>query len=82
MSSTQFAGLIAQEVKVAARSPMALTGLPLTVLARVIPIVREMAEIQYQANAPFVIDGAKFAAGFDFAPTPHREAIQQTLAAL
>jgi nucleoside-diphosphate-sugar epimerase len=82
VSGTQLAALIAEEAGVTARPPLALRGLPLTVLARVIPIVREMAEIQYQANAPFVIDGSKFAGTFDFQPTPHREAIRKTLAAL
>ncbi|WP_420593498.1 NAD-dependent epimerase/dehydratase family protein [Deinococcus sp.] len=82
MSGTDFAHLIAQVAGVAPGALAALRGLPLQILSRFIPIVREMAEIQYMANAPFVIDGSRFAAAFPFTPTEHREAVTQTLRAL
>lgn len=45
------------------------------------PVVRELVEMLYQFEAPFVMDGRKFDDAFGpFVPTPHREAIRQTLA--
>ena len=44
------------------------------------PMVREALEELYQFESPFVVDGSKFARAFGFTPTPHREAIQQTIA--
>jgi nucleoside-diphosphate-sugar epimerase len=43
------------------------------------PVAREALETLYQFEAPFVVDGGKFMRAFGFAPTPHREAIRQTL---
>ena len=45
------------------------------------PMLREMRETTYQFRAPFVIDASKFEAAFgDLEPTPHRDAVQQTVA--
>jgi nucleoside-diphosphate-sugar epimerase len=45
------------------------------------PLLREMRETTYQFRAPFVIDASKFEAAFGhFEPTPHRDAVQQTVA--
>jgi nucleoside-diphosphate-sugar epimerase len=45
------------------------------------PLLREMRETAYQFRAPFVIDSGKFEAAFGhLEPTPHRDAVQQTLA--
>jgi len=45
------------------------------------PLLREMRETTYQFRAPFVIDSGKFEAAFGhLEPTPHRDAVQQTLA--
>jgi nucleoside-diphosphate-sugar epimerase len=45
------------------------------------PMVREVVEMLYQFEAPFVVDGSKFARTFGFSPaTSHREALQHTLA--
>lgn len=44
------------------------------------PMIREFAEMGYQFARPFVLDGAKFQRAFGGEPTPHAEAIRQTLA--
>jgi len=45
------------------------------------PLLREMRETTYQFRAPFVIDASKFEAAFGhLAPTPHRDAVQRTVA--
>jgi hypothetical protein len=45
------------------------------------PLLREMRETTYQFRAPFVIDSGKFEAAFGrLEPTPHRDAVTQTLA--
>jgi nucleoside-diphosphate-sugar epimerase len=45
------------------------------------PLLREMRETAYQFRAPFVIDFSKFEAAFGhLEPTPHRGAVEQTVA--
>jgi nucleoside-diphosphate-sugar epimerase len=43
------------------------------------PVVRELPEIMYQTEQPFVVDHSKFERAFGARPTPHREAIRATL---
>ena len=45
------------------------------------PLLREMRETAYQFRAPFVIDSSTFDAAFGrLVPTPHRDAVAQTVA--
>ena len=45
------------------------------------PLLREAGETAYQFRAPFVIDSSKFDAAFGrLEPTPHHEAVEQTVA--
>jgi nucleoside-diphosphate-sugar epimerase len=44
-----------------------------------IPIVRELKEMQYEWDRPFIIDGSKFKEKYEFEPTSHKEAIKTTL---
>jgi len=45
------------------------------------PLLREMRETAYQFRAPFVIDSSNFDAAFGrLVPTPHRDAVAQTVA--
>jgi hypothetical protein len=41
--------------------------------------VRELSELIYEFEAPFVLDGSKYLRAFGGVPTPHREAIRATL---
>jgi len=53
----------------------------LTVAGIFSPLLREMRETTYQFRAPFVIDASKFEAAFGgLEPTPHRDAVQRTVA--
>jgi nucleoside-diphosphate-sugar epimerase len=53
----------------------------LAVAGMVSPLLREMRETVYQFRAPFVIDSSKFDAAFGrLEPTPHRDAVAQTIA--
>ena len=44
------------------------------------PNLREVAEMLYEFEKPFVIDSNKYQKAFGNHTTPHREAIRQTLA--
>ncbi|HLF91380.1 MAG TPA: SDR family oxidoreductase [Anaerolineales bacterium] len=44
-----------------------------------IPEAKEMVEIWYEFNEPYVVDHSPFAKAFGARPTPHREAIRETL---
>jgi nucleoside-diphosphate-sugar epimerase len=43
------------------------------------PIVREMSEMLYEWNKPFVMDSSAFQRSFDMQPTPLRDAVQATV---
>lgn len=42
-------------------------------------LAREGAELVYQFEAPFVVDGSRFTRRFGAKPTPHEEAVRRTL---
>jgi hypothetical protein len=44
-----------------------------------VPIMRELAEMLYEFEEPFVVDHSKYARCFGTDTTPHREAIRRTL---
>jgi nucleoside-diphosphate-sugar epimerase len=44
------------------------------------PLVREIVEMLYQKEEPYVVDGGEFAARFSFSPTPLEEGVRRTLA--
>lgn len=44
------------------------------------PLLRELTEMLYQKEEPYVVDGSRFAAQFDFAPTPFEEGVRRTIA--
>ena len=48
----------------------------------VVPLAREGAEMVYQFEQPFVVDGARAARAFGLTPTPYEEGVRATLAAL
>jgi len=50
------------------------------VLGLVNPSMREIGEMMYEWNRPFVVDGGKFERAFGTSATPLREAIRQTVA--
>jgi nucleoside-diphosphate-sugar epimerase len=50
-----------------------------TLLGILDPTIRELPEILYQSEKPFVVDHSKYERAFGAGTTPHREAIRQTL---
>ncbi len=52
----------------------------LALVATVNPTLRAVREVAYQLEQPFVLDHSKFARAFGAHPTPHAEAIRETLA--
>lgn len=57
-----------------------LNPLMLKVLGLFIPFLKESGEMRYEYEKPFVMDSSKFQRAFSgVTPTPHREAIRQTV---
>jgi nucleoside-diphosphate-sugar epimerase len=82
LTAQQFFDLIATAAgqPVPVRASIASPAL-LAVAGLFSPLLREMRETTYQFRAPFVIDASKFDAAFGhLEPTPHRDAVQQTVA--
>jgi len=78
LSSQQFLDIVSaeggQRVKVNATS-----GRMLGAIGIFNPMLREVAEMAYEFEAPFVMDTTKFARVFGSHPTPHRESIRATI---
>jgi nucleoside-diphosphate-sugar epimerase len=75
--------LMAQRLAAAAGLPLALARLPraaLRVAGLFVPIVRELNEMAYQWEEPFVVDDARFRARFGDLATPADEAARATAA--
>jgi nucleoside-diphosphate-sugar epimerase len=66
---------------VAGKPPKLGTISPLMIrlVGLVNPTVRELGELVYEFEAPFILDGSKYLRAFGGAPTPQREAIRATL---
>jgi nucleoside-diphosphate-sugar epimerase len=58
----------------------ALPGLVLTLAGMLVPIMRELREIRYQFERPFVVDSSAATATFGIEPTPMPEALASTIA--
>src|SRR5215467_3465743 len=82
LTAQQFFDMIAESAgrPVPARASVASPAL-LAAAGMFSPLLREMRETAYQFRAPFVIDSSKFDAAFGrLEPTPHRGAVEQTVA--
>ncbi len=79
LTQREFVGLIAE----ALGRPVPVNGLGRTMLAiggLFIPGAREMVEMMYEFEQPFVVDSSQFERAFGVAATPVREALQRTIA--
>lgn len=54
----------------------------LRALGTLVPLAREAAELVYQFERPFVVDGTRAAEAFDLSPTPYPEGVAACLAAV
>ncbi|HEX7734577.1 MAG TPA: NAD-dependent epimerase/dehydratase family protein [Ktedonobacteraceae bacterium] len=63
--------------------PPKMSGIPggiIKLLGYVNPLIREVGEMLYEFNKPFIVDSSKFVRAFGDIATPHRQAVCQTLA--
>jgi nucleoside-diphosphate-sugar epimerase len=79
LTGRQFITLAAEEAGVAPR--MASVGpLALRLAGLFLSPAREMVEMRYEFEEPYLVDAGKFARAFGGTPTPHREALRATIA--
>jgi len=54
----------------------------LKLLGIFVPILREMPEMMYQFDRPYVFDCSKFISKFNYKPTSNSDAVKQTIESL
>ncbi|HKJ27376.1 MAG TPA: NAD-dependent epimerase/dehydratase family protein [Anaerolineales bacterium] len=62
--------------------PAKVSAMPkgmMNVLSLFVPILKELKEVVYQMEQPFIVDGSKVKETFGFTPTPLDEAIRETV---
>jgi nucleoside-diphosphate-sugar epimerase len=79
LTTRQFLDLVAAEAKQNPKLRVA-SPLMLSLLGWFSPILYELKEISYEFEHPFIVDHRKYEAVFGSHTTPHREAIQKTIA--
>lgn len=79
LTARQFITLAAEVAGVPAK--MARVSPPmLRTLGIFSPVIREVVEMAYAFEGPYLVDGSKFTRAFGFTPTPHRAALEATIA--
>jgi nucleoside-diphosphate-sugar epimerase len=78
LTTRQFVQIVFQEAGMPVRLRVAPRPL-ISIMALFNPIMREIKEMLYEFEEPFVLDHSKFEHAFGGSPTPHAEAIRQTL---
>ncbi len=79
LTGRQYIALASEAAGVQAHA-LAVSGLMLRVLGLTNAVLRESVELLYEFNEPYLFDGSKFTSAFDGIPTPHHEAMRQTVA--
>jgi nucleoside-diphosphate-sugar epimerase len=78
LTTHQFLELVYEE----AGTPFKVSVMPkvmVSIMSPFIPVLREMKEMLYEFEEPFIVDHSKFEEAFGANPTPQREAISRTL---
>lgn len=72
---------IAVAAKVAGIPPKmtAVSTLMLRAIGLFSPPLREIVEMRYEFAEPYLLDGSKFSRAFGFTPTPHHDALAETI---
>jgi nucleoside-diphosphate-sugar epimerase len=78
LTTREFVELVAEAADVQPRMRVA-PGWFVQLAGVVSPTMRELDELRYEFEAPFVVSHEKFDAAFDLEPTTHREAIVATV---
>jgi nucleoside-diphosphate-sugar epimerase len=83
-SVTTTRAMILEAGEIAGLTPriQAIAPWQLRLLSLVVPPLREMVELSYQATRPFVAEHRKFVATFGDIATPRTQALAETLASL
>lgn len=81
LTGREWVKLFAEEMK-ASNKVMVVPMWGIKLLGLFIPIMREMPEMMYQFDRPYIFDCTKFINRFNYTPTPNRDAVKQTLEAL
>lgn len=79
VTTRQFIEMVFQQSKQPARLQR-VPRLMISMLGIFVPAMRAVTETLYQSERPWVVDHSKFARAFGSRPTPHEEAIAETLA--
>lgn len=78
LTTRQFVQMVFQEADLPVKLRVAPRPL-ISIMALFNPIIQEIKEMLYEFEEPFVLDHSKFERAFGSNPTPHAEAIRQTL---
>lgn len=79
LTQRQFMNLVFQELG----QPLKISAMGKTMLSLAglfVPVAREVVEMMYEFEKPFVVDSTKFERAFGMRPTPIREAVKKTVA--
>lgn len=79
-SQRQMITLLAEQAGVPSPRVSAMPRLALRAAGLVIPMVRELAEVSYQLEEPFVMDSSLAQATFGLTPTPEADVVASTVA--
>jgi nucleoside-diphosphate-sugar epimerase len=80
LTQAEFAELVWAAAGQAGKPKVSVIGGPMVkALGLVVPIVRELAEMAYQYEGPFVVDSSRFESTFGVTPTPSDRAIAATV---
>jgi len=78
LTGREWVKLFASEMK-ASHKVQVLPMWNLKLLGLFVPILKEMAEMTYQFDRPYVFDSSKFLDKFNYKATPNQEAVRQTI---
>jgi nucleoside-diphosphate-sugar epimerase len=79
LTGRQFLDLAGDAAGVRVRA-LPISGTMMRVLGLTTPVLRETRELLYEYTEPYLFDGSKYTSAFGGAPTPHTEAMRQTVA--
>jgi nucleoside-diphosphate-sugar epimerase len=74
---------VASMCRIAGIEPAKVSGqpwLPIRIMGAFVPLLRELPEVRYQFDRPFVVDSSRFTAVFGDLPTPIEESLAATVA--
>ena len=79
VTQAEFVRLVEEEVGRPVKTQV-MGAFMLRALGVFVPVLREMPEMLYEWNQPFIMNSQKFETAFGMQPTPLREAVRETVA--